>query len=471
MVQSSDGGYAIVGTIGFFYPDIAVFKLTGFGELEWAKTYGGTDDDRGTTIIQTSDGGYIVGGWTRSFGAGGEYDWVVFKITSSGELEWARTYGWANYREIPYSIAQTSDGGFVVAGTATDANYWCDILVLKLSNTGDLQWGWRFGAPSGAEVAYSVTPTQDGGCAVLGGYKFVVLKFTSAGALQWARNLGTGSGLGEAPSSITQTIDGGFALAGYVSGIGAGNEDILILKLDSNGGLQWARTVGGGGSDEATSLIQTPDGSYVVGGWTYSFGPHYTNWANFLVFRVSGVGDLQWAWAFDQINDDVVSSVVQTLDGGYAVLGNSGYWSLVDLIKIAPDGSYPGCILSCSPTTTTPSINSFTPPNGTSCSPSISSPTLTVTPINLTITDLCTPIGVDGNTGMGSGIAYSPVPGGMLFNSPGSLHIRIYSPEGRLVHSGNLEKGENRILLDPGVYLWVAGKGESYPYKGKAVVR
>ncbi|MEO0192922.1 MAG: hypothetical protein ABIM46_09095 [candidate division WOR-3 bacterium] len=215
------------------------------GQWLFAKAFGGFDLDRAHSIIQTSDGGYAVAGWTHISSVGINWDFLVLKLNLDGSLAWTKRYG-GTYDDYAYSITQTSDGGYAVAGST-----------------------WSFG---------------------VGGPDFLVLKLNPDGSLAWARTYG-GPGSEEA-ISITQTSDGGYAVAGSTYSFGAGNGDLLVLKLNPDGSLAWARTYGGGSSDWAWSIIQTTDGGYAVAGYTPSFGAGYED---FLVLKLNPDGSLAWA--------------------------------------------------------------------------------------------------------------------------------------------------------------------------------
>ncbi len=337
----------------------------------------------------------------------------------------AKTYGKGVGNDYPRSIIQTTDGGFAIAGYTTS-----------------------FGA---------------------GSNDFLVLKLTSDGSLSWARTFG-GTGVDDA-HSIIQTQDGGFVVAGYTRNFGAGNSDFLVLKLASNGSLSWARTFGGTGVEEAYSFIQTQDGGFAVVGATTSFSAGNSD---FLVLKLTSDGSLSWARTFGGTNYDAPYSIIQTQDGGFAVAGPS--WSFGagngDLIflKLDQDGNYPypDCVEDCSPAVETFTMNTSTPTVGATCSPSTSSPNPTVNTPSLIITDVCPSVELkeENLSDPQPRITCSPVPGGVLFISPGETPIKIYSADGRLTYSGKLEKGENRINLETGVYLWNAGN-----YKGKVAIR
>jgi hypothetical protein len=172
-------------------------------------------------------------------------------------------------------------------------------------------------------------------------------------------------------------------------------------------------------------------------------------------------GGTDWDYAF---------SIIQTSDGGYAVAGETesfgaGSWDFL-VLKLGLDGSYPGCVADCSPTVSivTPNSSSPTPSTsslslGADCSPTVGTPTLT-------ITDACPPAVEESHVLPGNRLTCSAFSGGLVFNAPADLVIKIYSVDGRVAYSGQLRKGESRISLGRGVYLWRAGT-----YRGKAAVR
>jgi hypothetical protein len=208
---------------------------------EWAKTYGGASDDRANSIQPTSDGGYIVAGWTISFGAGGADVWVL-KLDGSGNVTWQKTYGGAG-TDWATSIQQTSDGGYIVAGvTGSFGAGSGDVWVLKLDGSGNVTWQKTYGGGS-TDYAYS----------------------------------------------IQQTSDGGYIVAGLTDSFGAGSADVWVLKLDGSGNVTWQKTYGGGSTDYAYSIQQTSDGGYIVAGLTDSFGAgSYDFW----VLKLDGSGEI-----------------------------------------------------------------------------------------------------------------------------------------------------------------------------------
>ena len=483
VIQTTDGGYAVAGwtySFGAGYSDLLVLKLNPNSSLSWTRTFGGTSYDYAFSIIQTTDGGYAVAGYTQSFGAGGR-DFLALKLNSGGSLAWARTFGGTDL-DWAEPIIQTSDGGYVVLGhTRSFGAGYDDILALKLYPDGSLEGALTFGGTEG-DYGESVVQTTDGGYAIAGGtYSFgvdsldlLLIKLMPDYSLEGAMTFGGTKN--EQAQYMIQTSDGGYAIAGYTESFGAGDKDFLVIKLNSNYSLAWARTFGGAGHDRAESIVQTSDGGYAIAGYTGSFG---AGGDDFLVIKVNSGGSLVWARTFGGTGDEWAESIIQTSDGGYAVAGYTGSFGASNrdfvVLKIDQNGNYPGCVYSCSPTSGTPSMSTSGVSLGAPCSPSTSTPGLTITSPSLTITDACVPVDmeeIDPN-GPGSRITCSPVPGGIIFTSFGDMGISIYSADGRRAYSGDLRKGKNRIKLEAGVYIWITSNQQpgSRKQSGRVAVR
>jgi len=294
LIQTSDGGYAIAGYTYSFSAggrDVYVIKLDANGNLQWTKTIGGPSDDWGFSLIQTSDGGYAIAGYTESFGAG-EDDVYVVKLDAKGNLQWTKTIG-GPASEIGSSLIQTSDGGYAIAGyTKSFGAGEDDVYVVKLDAKGNLQWTKTIGG----EDIYS-------------------------------------------GSSLIQTSDGGYAIAGTTQSFGAGEADVYVVKLDANGNLQWTKAIGGPYNDGSQSLIQTSDGGYAIAGTTQSFGAG--DWDVYVV-KLDAKGNLQWTKNIGGPSDDWGLSLIQTSDGGYAIAGHTfsfgaGEWN-VYVVKLDKNG-------------------------------------------------------------------------------------------------------------------------------------
>ncbi|MEO0181226.1 MAG: T9SS type A sorting domain-containing protein [candidate division WOR-3 bacterium] len=479
IVQTTDGGFAIAGyTRSFGQSDgnFFVLKLDPNGALQWAKGFGGATlkNERAYSVIQTTDGGYVIVGRTQSYGAGLD-DFLVLKINSDGSnIVWAKTFGGPG-TDYGYSVVQTTDGYAVAGSTLSFGAGGYDFLVLKLDSDGGLVWAKTFGG-TGDDAAWCVIQATDGGLVVAGytgsfgagSQDFLVLKLDSDGGLDWAKTFG-GAG-GDFAYSITQTADGGYFVGGFTGSFGVGVPDFLVVKLDSDGGLEWTKAFGGENWDYAYSVTQTADEGYVIAGSTLSFG---IGQYDCLLVKMAKDGAFQWARTFGGAANDEAHSVTRTTDGGCVVAGYTANFGAVGpdilVLRLDSEGNYADCVLECSPLTTVPALEISSPIVGADCSPAVNIPTMQILAINPTVIEACEPVYEDvGEVGSGShaGITCLSLAGGLLLISPDVMDIRLYSADGRLAYFGKLEKGQNRIPLDQGVYIWSVEN-----YKGKAVVR
>jgi hypothetical protein len=345
LIQTSDGGYAIAGftqSFGAGKWDVYVVKLDANGNLQWTKTIRGGG---GSSLIQTADGGYAIAGDTYSFGAG-LLDVYVVKLDAHGNLQWTKTIG-GKKEDIGFSLVQTSDGGYAIAGFTQSfgAGKW-DVYVVKLDANGNLQWTKTIGGPKD-DQGFSLIQTSDGGYAVAGFTKsfgageadVYVVKLDANGNLQWTKTIG--GEYFDGGSSLIQTTDGGYAIAGATQSFGAGLLDVYVVKLDANGNLQWTKTIGGPASEigNSHSLIQTADGGYAIAGFTQSFGAG--EWDVYVV-KLSANGNLQWTKTIGEKDWDEGHSLIQTSDGGYVIAGSTSSFGAggadVYVIKLDKNG-------------------------------------------------------------------------------------------------------------------------------------
>jgi hypothetical protein len=391
IIQTTDGGYAVVGfTFSFAsgYEDIYIVKISSSGSLQWTRTIGGAGNELAYSIIQTTDGGYAIGGWSNSFGS--DYaDFYIIKLDAGGAVQWNRTINRANY-DYALSIVQTIDGGFALAGlSATGGVFSSDMYIVKLNAAGTYQWSKTYGG-SGDDIARSIIQTTDGGLAAAGytnsfgsgGNDFYIVKIDSIGTLQWCRTIwGTNYG-SDVVFSIIQTTDGGFALAGETQSSGAGSYDMYIAKLSAGGSLLWVRTVGGSSEDHACSIIQTNDGGYTVGGYTTSFGV-----SDFYTVKLDGNGTFQWSKTYGGTGFESANSIIKTIGSGFVIAGVTNSFGAggddIFIVKIDSLGNTCG--------------NSYTPSSISGTGGTIGSPTPTVTSQNPTVT---TPASTSGTGGI-----------------------------------------------------------------------
>ncbi len=318
--QTADGGYIIAGTTVSFGPggDVYLIKTDAQGDTLWTRTYGGTDYDYGYSVQQTSDSGYIIAGYTHSFGAVGD-DVYLIKTNASGDTLWTRTYGGTSY-DWGFSVQQTSDDGYIVAGRTSEDG---DVYLIKTNAYGYALWTWAYGG-TGCDYGWSVQQTSDRGYIVAGltlsfgaGQSDVYLIKTNAyGDTLWTRTYGgTSSDYGW---SVQQTSDGGYVITGYTLSSGAGDYDVYLIKTNAAGDALWTRTYGGPGDDYGYSVQQTSDGGYVVAGCTRSFG---AGTKDVYLIKTNASGDALWTRTYGGTDFDYGLSVQQTSDGGYIVAG------------------------------------------------------------------------------------------------------------------------------------------------------
>src|SRR5271157_5658017 len=295
IVQTSDGGFALAGftdSSGAGGFDFYLVKTDSAGNLNWSQTYGGSGDDFAYSVVQTSDGGYALAGYTNSFGAGYN-DFYLVKTDSTGKMQWSKTYGGAGDDEA-HSLIKTSDGGYALAGSTDSSGAGGnDAYLVKTDAAGNMQWNMTYGG-IGDDEAYSIVQTSDGGYALagyttsssVGTYNFWLVKTNSTGAMQWSQTYGPSPGDSEA-YALAQTTDGGYAFGGFTDAAGAGGYDVWLVKTDSGGGVQWSQTYGGSSDDFAYSLVQTSDGGYALAGSTDSSG---AGGNDFYLIRVDSAG-------------------------------------------------------------------------------------------------------------------------------------------------------------------------------------
>lgn len=261
--------------------------------LTWDKTFGGIEADMANSIIQTEDGGYALAGYTWSKGAGRQDFWVI-KLYEDGSIEWDRTFG-GSEAEVIYSIIQTKDRGYAVAGKTKSIASGVKAWVIKLNKRGNKVWDNTFAKRTDDEI-FSIIQTKDGGYTVCGytGAKdwgevdSWIIKLDKTLNIEWDKIFG-GIGWDEA-NSMFQTEDGSFIIFGFVQSKDKGREDGWIAKLDENGEMVWDKTFGGSDEDVARCIIQAEDGGYVLAGYTESKGAgRYDAW----VIKLNEKGNLE----------------------------------------------------------------------------------------------------------------------------------------------------------------------------------
>ena len=343
IIQTENGGYAIAGyaildreerkdtwraKLGYIElteekrQDIWIIKLDKNGNMEWDEVFGDNEPDIANSIIQTKDGGYAVAGFICTIYSGKQDIWII-KLGENGNKEWEKTFD-GDKNDVAHSIIQTKDGGYAIAAS-TGKKLWGEenCWVIKLNAKGDMEWDNYFGGTNWDEI-YSIIQTKDGnfittGCSWSKGEgrgDVRVAKLNKRGDLVWEKTFG-GSDNDEA-HSIIQTDDEGYAVTGFTVLEDTGDRDFWVIKLDKDGNKVWDRTFGGTSEDWANSIIQNKNGNYMVAGWTKSMGAGKTDvW----IVKLDKRGNLIWDKTFGGSENDEAHSIIQTEDGGYAVVG------------------------------------------------------------------------------------------------------------------------------------------------------
>ncbi len=325
VIQTSDGGYALAGatySYGAGGYDFWLVKTDPAGSLQWNKTYGGASIDNAYSVLQTSDGGYALAGRTYSFGAGLSDFWLV-KTDASGNMLWNRTYG-GTKEDLGFQVIQSNDGGYAIAGYTNSFSASYDSWLVKTDSAGNMQWNRTYGGAN-SDYTYSVVQSNDSGYAIgghtnsfgAGNYDFWLVKADSAGSMLWNKTYG-GINVDNALSLI-RTSDEGYALIGETLSLGAGSYDFWLVKTNSAGSMMWNKTYGGASSDSGYSVVQTIDGGYAVAGRTNSSGSTYDLW----LVKTDSLGNANWNKTYNRGSNDYAYSLIQTREGGYVLAGET----------------------------------------------------------------------------------------------------------------------------------------------------
>jgi hypothetical protein len=322
-------GYVIAGscTSSGVSSDVFLIRTDTLGDTLWTRTYGGTSVDAAYSVQETADSGYVIAGNTSSFGAGYN-DVYLVRANAAGDTLWTRAYGGTSTDES-YSVVQTCDGGFVIAGytwsfgvgTPDSVN----VYLVKTDARGDTLWT-RFYGGIGSDVGSSVRQTSDSGYIIAGttctfgstpdSDDVYLIKTDAQGDTLWTRTYG--GKRNDGGRSVIQVADGGYVIAGYTFSFGAGSQDVYLIRTDASGDTLWTRTYGGASYDDGCSVQSTTDGGYIIAGATGSFGAGIYD---VYLIKTDSQGDTLWTRTFGGASSDWSECVRQTPDGGYIVAG------------------------------------------------------------------------------------------------------------------------------------------------------
>ncbi len=347
VVEAHDGGYVIVGDTaskGAGDRDVWIIKIDVDGEHEWDKTFGTTYEDLGFSITATSDGGYLIAGYTASGSNRDDRDLWLIKIDSNGSKEWDRTYGGAEQEE-GRSVVEVSTGGFIIVGsTSSYGQGKLDLWVLRTDENGTELWNMTYGWPNRDE-GRQIIEASDGGFAIAARGEPVgaanldmwLVKIASDGAEEWNETWG-GSKMDEA-WSIAEADDGSFISTGRTYSYGKGTADMILVKVDSDGGEVWVRTYGDANAEQGRFITNTTDNEFLITGRTKSYG---SGDHDFWLLKVDENGTELLNRTYGGSGWDDGRGICIGSDGGYAVVGWTGSYGSGgdDLWLLGVEGEY-----------------------------------------------------------------------------------------------------------------------------------
>ena len=481
--QTTDGGYIIAGStfsFGAGTVDVYLIKTNANGDTLWTKTFGGTGDDLGNSVEQTTDGGYIIAGYTYGFGAG-DVDVYLIRTNSIGDILWTKTFGGTD-QDFGYSVKQTNDSGYIIAGTTRSFGAgFEDIYLIKTNANGDTLWTKTFGG-TGEDIGYSVQQTSDGGYLIGGnstsfgaGAKDVYLiKTDVAGNIVWTKVFGGAAN--DIAQSVQQTSDGGYIIAGGANSFSL-STDVYLIKTNAAGDTLWTKTFGGTSYDRGESVQQTNDGGYIIAGIILGCSACP---ADVYLIRTNATGDTLWTKTFGSTNEDFGFSVKQTTDGGYIIAGwtlsfGAGIYDLY-LIKTDADGNS-GCNQATPVTVvTTPATQVANPATMVSSGGTVTAPATAVGSGGSDIT-LCTTVGIQEiTTAISFLISPNPTSNNFTITFPNTITtgtIEIYNVLGEKVFEETMHNSSAKQIhltnISAGIYFVNVYDREKY-YCKKLIV-
>ncbi|MDY2586114.1 hypothetical protein SNF14_02085 [Winogradskyella aquimaris] len=371
VIATTDGGYAVLGYTQSNDDDITdkqdesfdywVLKFDAQDQLQWQKTYGGSGDDRGNAIIQTSDGGYAILGYSFSNNGdvttnAGLQDYWLVKLDANGNIIWEKSFGYQG-ADSGISIIETSDQGFLLSGildvtasggegnSSRTANRHAggDYWVLKLNSSGDLEWSRYFGG-NFTDTPYNAIETNDNAYIIVGSsdsddtdisnnigtYDYWVIKLSLSGELIWERSFG-GSQIDEA-RGVVNTIDGNFIIAGDTrsddNNVSQNNgaADLWLVNISPDGSLIWEKTIGGSSFDVARAIKKSANNGFLLSGSSRSSDMDVSenNGQNDAwVLKTDHAGTLIWEKTVGGSNIDFAYDIAELLDGSIIAVGDT----------------------------------------------------------------------------------------------------------------------------------------------------
>ncbi|MCK4233309.1 hypothetical protein KAX75_02705 [candidate division WOR-3 bacterium] len=339
--QTSDGGYIVTGdTYSSGNTDIFLLKTDANGNEQWIKTYGGVENDQGLSVQQTFDGGYIIAGNTSSSGEGFE-DVYLIKTNSLGDTLWTKTFGGID-DDFGRSVQQTPDSGYIVVGwTKSFGEGLEDVYLIKTNSFGDSIWTKFYGGTDN-DLGRSVDQTLNGGFIIVGETEsygagradVYIIETDENGETIWTKTYGGEEN--DVGYSVQLTYDGGYIIAGNTYSFDEFISEILLLKINNNGKTIWSKRYGDNYYNNGYSVQQTPDGGYIITGSTIGYLSGY-DWVDFVyLVRTDFLGRYLWKRTYEneELGFGTGYSVKETTDGGFIITGHIN--SNAFLMKVEP---------------------------------------------------------------------------------------------------------------------------------------
>ena len=323
---------------------LSLIFSTSFAQLGFEKSYGGSGSEGGIGVVNTSDGGYVISGYTSTFT--GDYDLYLMKVNVLGSVEWSKVYRSYGYDDKLQEIKEIPTGGYYSVGYIEGGYGATDHAILKVDATGNVVWAKNFGGYQ-SDVLRGVSLTNDGGIIVSGfnasfgaGAKDVqAIKFSGNGNVEWAKTYG--SFYEEFNATIIVLSDGNYLIAGDTDISGSYDIRPLLIKTDPSGNIIWAKVYPGYVEDWARFAVETSDGGFIISGDTKSYGLGGTQ--DIYLIKTDSIGNVEWAKAYGGIGNESGYCILQNYDGKYAVAGftNSFGFGANDafLMEVSMDGT------------------------------------------------------------------------------------------------------------------------------------
>ena len=361
MAPSSDGGHLLVGftnydTAGSTHNgDAWMVKVNSKGDTVWTRTMGGPHFETANAVVAAPDGGFIVvcaADSSNSNYAGSNFggtDWWIIKLKSNGDTDWTRLIGTTAF-EYPIGVAVTPDGSFIVTGYKSSSAINGDVMVVKLSNTGNIIWQKTLGgqwrdwggavtvALDGSILIAAISQNSNSGDVVgtnHGEEDYWIIKLNPNGSIVWSKLLG-GDKI-DVASAIKSTPDGGCIVVGSttssengsVTGKNHGDQDLWVVKLSNSGDITWNSLFGGSRTDvlgNNTNIVITPEGNFVIAGFSSSYDGdvgQIKGGFDFWLLKLDSNGKKIWSKTCGGISDDQANDLSMNTDGSFWVVGGT----------------------------------------------------------------------------------------------------------------------------------------------------